>query len=52
METCVQALLEAGDNTPQERVKPCDVQNEINSLKLKKACGIDGVHVPKGHRFT
>jgi hypothetical protein len=33
----VQALLEAVDNNPPERIRPCDLQKLINSLKLKKA---------------
>jgi hypothetical protein len=39
--------------TPPERIRPCDLQKRINSLKLKKACGIDGIpneclsHLPR-----
>jgi hypothetical protein len=43
VEARVQALLEAADNNPPQRIRPCDVQKIINSLKLQKACGIDGV---------
>jgi hypothetical protein len=49
---CVQALSEAIDDSP-ERVRPCDVQKLLNSLKLKKACGIDRIpneclrHIPR-----
>jgi hypothetical protein len=48
VEAGVQALLKAA-----ERVRPCDLQKLLNSLKLKKACGIDGIpneclrHLPK-----
>jgi nucleotidyltransferase/DNA polymerase involved in DNA repair len=38
-----QALFEATDNNPLERVRPCDVQKIINSLKLRKAHGIGGI---------
>jgi hypothetical protein len=37
----VQALLETVDDSPPERV--CDLQKIIKTLKLKKACGIDGI---------
>jgi hypothetical protein len=36
----VQALLEAVDSNPHEGIRPCDLQKLINSLKLKKACGL------------
>jgi hypothetical protein len=53
VEARVQALLRDADSDPPERIWPCDLQNLINSLTLKKACGIDGVrneclrHLPK-----
>jgi hypothetical protein len=34
----VQALLEAMDNNPPGKVRPCDVLKLINSLKLRKVC--------------
>jgi hypothetical protein len=49
----VQALLETVENNPPERIKPCDLQKLVNSLKIRKARGIDGVpneclmHLPK-----
>jgi hypothetical protein len=45
VEARVQALLEAEDNDPPppEKVRPYDLQKLINSLKLNKACGIDGI---------
>jgi hypothetical protein len=43
VEACVQALLQPEDNTPSERVKPCDVQKLIHSLKLRKTRVIDGI---------
>jgi hypothetical protein len=49
----VQALLETVDDSPPERVRPCDVQKIIKALKLKKSCGIDGIpneclrHIPR-----
>jgi hypothetical protein len=36
VEARVQALLETVDNSPPERVRPCDVQKIITTLKLKK----------------
>jgi hypothetical protein len=42
VEAGVQAPLEAANSDPLERVRPCDLQKLLNSLKLKKACGIDG----------
>jgi hypothetical protein len=53
VEARVQALLETVDNSPPERVRPCDLQKLINSMKLRKACGIDGIpneclrHLPR-----
>jgi hypothetical protein len=38
---------------PPERIRPCDLQKLLNSLKLKMACGIDGIpneclrHLPR-----
>jgi hypothetical protein len=44
VESRVQALLKAVENSPPpERIRPCDLQKLINSLKLRKACGIDGI---------
>jgi hypothetical protein len=43
VEARVQALLETVENSPPERVKPCDLQKLISSLKLRKACGIGGI---------
>jgi hypothetical protein len=37
----VRTLLKAVDNNPPERIRPCDLQKLVNSLKLRKACGID-----------
>jgi hypothetical protein len=53
VEARVQALLEAADNIPTQRIRPRDLQKSLNSLKLKKACGIDGIpneclrHLPR-----
>jgi hypothetical protein len=43
VEAFIQALLEAEDNTPTERVRPYDVQKIISTLKLGKVCGLDGI---------
>jgi hypothetical protein len=53
VEARVQALLETVDDSPPEGVRPCYVQKIIKTLKLKKACGIDGIpneclrHLPR-----
>jgi hypothetical protein len=53
VEARVKALLEAVDNTHPGGIWPCDLQKLINPLKLKKACGIDGIpneclsHLPR-----
>jgi hypothetical protein len=55
VEARVQALLEAEDNEALEKIRPCDLLKLISSLKLRKACGIDGVpneslrHLPRRH---
>jgi hypothetical protein len=43
VEARVQALLEAVYSDPPESIRPCDLQKLLHSLKLKKACGIDGI---------
>jgi hypothetical protein len=43
VEATVQALLETVDNNSSQRIRPCNLQNLINFLKLRKACGIDGI---------
>jgi hypothetical protein len=43
VEARVQTLLEAAGNNSPEKIRPCDVQKLENSLKLRKACGIDGI---------
>jgi hypothetical protein len=53
VEVSVQALLEAVDSDPPEGRRPCDSRKGLNFLKLKKACGIDGIpneclrHLPR-----
>jgi hypothetical protein len=53
VEAGVQALLETVDKNPTQRIRPCDVQKLIKSLKLRKACGIDDIpneclrHLPR-----
>jgi hypothetical protein len=43
VETTVQALLASVDGTPLGKVRPCEVHKLANSLKLRKACGLDGI---------
>jgi hypothetical protein len=57
MDTKVQSLLASVDDTPLGKVRPCDIQKLTNSLKLRKACGLDGIpneylrHLPKNHWY-
>jgi hypothetical protein len=39
----VEALLDSVDESPAEKIKPCDLKKLINSLKLRNAFGIDGI---------
>jgi hypothetical protein len=53
VEITVQDTLETEDTDPPEKIKPCDLKKLIETLKLKKACGIDGIlndclrHLPR-----
>jgi hypothetical protein len=55
VEARVQALLEAVDYNipPPERIRPCDLQKWVKSLKPRKAYEIDGIpneclmHLPR-----
>jgi hypothetical protein len=53
VEALVQHVLEIEDTAPSERIRPCDLKRLIKSLRLKMACGIDGIskeclrHLPK-----
>jgi hypothetical protein len=53
VEKTVQALLAPVDDTPLEKLRPCDVHKLINSFELRKACGLDGIpneclrHLPR-----
>jgi hypothetical protein len=53
VEARVEALLEAAESDSPERIRLCVLQKLLNSLKLKKACGIDGIpnqclrHLPR-----
>jgi hypothetical protein len=46
-------MQEAVDNEPQEKMRSCYLQKLMDSLKLRKACGIDGIpneclrHLPR-----
>jgi hypothetical protein len=37
------ALLASVDNTLLGELRPCDIHKLVNSLKLRKACGLDGI---------
>jgi hypothetical protein len=43
VEARVDALLKAVDDSPPQKIRPCDLKKLVNSLKLRKACGIDGI---------
>jgi hypothetical protein len=53
VESRVQALLTTVDENSPVKFRPCDVSEEIPSLELGKACGIDGIpkeclrHLPR-----
>jgi hypothetical protein len=56
-ETRVQALLISADEKPSVKFRPCDVSKGIRSIKLGKACGINGIpnkclwHLPRRALF-
>jgi hypothetical protein len=49
----VETIPTSVDNTLLEKVRPCDIQELANSLKLRKVCGLDGIpnkwlgHLPR-----
>jgi hypothetical protein len=43
VEARVQALLNTTDNSPPQKIRPCNLHKLINSLQLRKVCGIDGI---------
>jgi hypothetical protein len=43
VEALVQDVLETEDTAPSERIRSCDLKRLINTLRLKKDCGIDGI---------
>jgi hypothetical protein len=43
VETRAQALLASVDNTPLGKVRPCNTHKLANSMKLREACGLDGI---------
>jgi hypothetical protein len=53
METIVQVLLASVSGTPFGKVRSCNIHNLANSLKFRKACGLDGIpneclrHLPR-----
>jgi len=53
VEAIVQALLETEDPAPSEKIRPLDLKKLINSLKIKRSCGIYGIpneclrHLPR-----
>jgi hypothetical protein len=51
VEARAHTLLEAVDNNSPERIRPFDLQKLLNSLKLKKVCGIDGIQTNASGTF-
>jgi hypothetical protein len=53
VEARVLALLKTVDSSPPHKIRPCDLQKLINSLKSRRACGISGIpneclrHLPR-----
>jgi hypothetical protein len=53
VEARIQALLTTVEENPSVKFRPCEVSKEIRSLKVGKACGIDGIpnewlrHLPR-----
>jgi hypothetical protein len=53
VEARVHVLLNTIDNSSPQKIRPCDLKKLTNSLKLKKACRIDGIpnecfrHLPR-----
>jgi hypothetical protein len=53
VETRVQALLASVDDSPLRIARPCDTHQLANSLKSRRACGLDGIpneflrHLPR-----
>jgi hypothetical protein len=43
IEAGVQALLETVNNNSPERIRTHDLKKLVNSLKMRKACGSDGI---------
>jgi hypothetical protein len=43
IETRVRALLASVDGNPFGKVKPYDIHKLVNSFKLRKVCGLDGI---------
>jgi hypothetical protein len=43
VEVEVQALLKTVEKSSPQKIRPCDLQKMITYLKLRKACGIDGI---------
>jgi hypothetical protein len=43
VEARVQALLESVDSNSPKRVRSCDVQKIVKTLKQREVCGIDGI---------
>jgi hypothetical protein len=41
--TTIQARLASVDGTPLGKVRPCEIHKLANSLKLRKASGLDGI---------
>jgi hypothetical protein len=53
VEARVQALLVSVNDNPLGKVRPCDIQKLVHSMKLRNACGLDCIpneclkHLPR-----
>jgi hypothetical protein len=53
VETEVKALLTSVDDTSLKKVRPYDIQKSVKTLRVRKACELDGIpkecfrHLPR-----
>jgi hypothetical protein len=58
VETTVQALLASVNNTPLVKVRLCETHKLANTLKVTKACGLEGIpkeclrYLHEDHRYS
>jgi hypothetical protein len=52
VETRVQALLASVHDFPWGKVRPCGIHELVNSLKLRKFLGLDGISQASSKKTT